>query len=534
MRLNRALIAASLATLVGAGCRTSSRVSPVPDPPGLDTLQPGPRDQYRERRSRLDQLVAEHAGGEKLGDAYGALGMWHQVYDFPDAATICYRNAETLDPSNPRWPYFQGHVLRGKDLATARACFIRVLKLRPGDVPTRTWLAEIALAEGRTVEARAAFERIVTESPRNVRALLGLGKMALAEGHAAEAISYLSVAAVAQPSGTEIHYALGMAYRALGDRDRAEQELAKGQVDNVDRVEIASSDPFMEELDAVRQDATRYSTQGRDALARGDFAVAIDLFRRAVSISGGTAEDRLNLGLALMQAGRTSEAIAQFEDALRADPRSATAHFAIAIATAADPATSEEHYRSALALNPKYLEAHYNLANLLRHQARFDEALSHYSEVLAIEPGHANAEYFRAESLIHLGHFTEVRDLLEHAVAAGGGPPQLLSLLSRVYATSPVAEDRDPQRAVELAMRGYDASPTLNEAETVAMALAASGDFARAIAWQEACVAVVGDGERAAWVQDRLANYRSHRAAPAPFAVAEEPLLVTVPPPARG
>src|SRR5262245_27538487 len=40
--------------------------------------------------------------------AWGQLGMVLLTHDFTAEAKVCLAEAETLDPSEPRWPYYQG------------------------------------------------------------------------------------------------------------------------------------------------------------------------------------------------------------------------------------------------------------------------------------------------------------------------------------------------------------------------------------------------------------------------------------------
>jgi Flp pilus assembly protein TadD len=49
------------------------------------------------------------------------------------------------------------------------------------------------------------------------------------------------------------------------------------------------------------------------------------------------------------------------------------------------------HFQRAVELAPSFAEAHYNLAGILAHRGRLDEAISHLQTALEIQPGLAAA-----------------------------------------------------------------------------------------------------------------------------------------------
>ena len=104
-----------------------------------------------------------------------------------------------------------------------------------------------------------------------------------------------------------------------------------------------------------------------------------------------------NLGLALADAGRTSEAIAQYEEALRLKPDDAEAHYNLGSALAKTGRTSEAiaQFEEALRLTPAFAEAHYNLGMALAKTGRTSEAIAQFEEALRLKPdlagGHLSA-----------------------------------------------------------------------------------------------------------------------------------------------
>ena len=84
------------------------------DQPDLGQLEPATQERLREARSRLDEaLTSVEESPADLGLAFGALGQLYYVYDLTDLSKICFLNAQTLLPSDHRWPHYLGviHIL---------------------------------------------------------------------------------------------------------------------------------------------------------------------------------------------------------------------------------------------------------------------------------------------------------------------------------------------------------------------------------------------------------------------------------------
>ena len=81
-----------------------------------------------------------------------------------------------LDPNEPRWPYYLGHLSRMKgDTEGAAAYFERMLALRPDDVPSLVWFGNLVLDQGQADAAAASYERALAHATRPVRRALRAG-----------------------------------------------------------------------------------------------------------------------------------------------------------------------------------------------------------------------------------------------------------------------------------------------------------------------------------------------------------------------
>lgn len=197
------------------------------------------------------------------------------------------------------------------------------------------------------------------------------------------------------------------------------------------------------------------------------------------------SEVRFRLGLVLEQVQRPEEAIAHYRAAARTSvtpDQGAHAHYRagrlLIRQTVFHEARTE--LEAALALNAEHVEARMDLANLLGHLGDLEAALPHFRHILSRQPELEGPRRGEAGSLILLGRFAEARQTLEEGVMRNPTSSSLLAVLARLLAAAPGAALRDGPRALELARRLHDRQPSLSSQETLALALAATGDFAQA------------------------------------------------------
>ncbi len=525
-------------TALVAGC--AAETPPLPPAPDLAALDAPVQAQYRERRAALEKALGRRdaTAGERA-EAFGALGQWYHAYMFYDGARATYEAARSLAPEDPRWPYYLAHVARAtSDPETSRGLLERVLELDSEHLPATVWLAETDWEAGRTAPAVAGFDAALARDPRCVRALAGRARATLAEGRPGAAVEIYKAAMRLQPKSASLRYSLGVAYRQLGDLKRAAAELARVPEENREHVPLWLDDPWMNQLEILRQGVNAEQVLGRRALDAGRYEEAAEHFRRAVAADPATIEARINLALALDQGGRLVEAEAAAADAVATDPTFARARVVLASILLKQQRFDDarQQLQAAVDADPEHEKAHYNLAQLLRGQGRLEEALGHYARVRELDPRIAMAGHGHAVTLLWLGRPAAARAALDEDLARLPGDRDLTLLLARLLAAAPEASTRDGARALELADGVSGAEPTLAGAETLAMAHAELGRFADAVAWQQAALATArasGRRQKVRLAERRLDLYRRSQPCREPWGRGEAPSTATVTPPGR-
>ncbi len=485
--------------------------------PDLSGLEPEVAAQLRDARALLDTLLAREGTAQaELAEAAGDLGRLYHAYGFEEPAAAAYANASRIAPGDFRWPYYLAHLQQpaGKT-AEAEASYRRALELRPGYAPALVHLGEVLLSADRADEAEAILKQALADPGIAAAARAALGEVALSRRQFREAAEHLEAALAAAPDADRLHHPLGLAYRGLGEIDKARGHLAQAG-----RVGVRPADPLMDELDGLRQGEMAHLLRGRVAFRFGRFADAATEFRKAVEARPDSVPARINLGSALAQAGDRKGAMEQLRQALKLAPDNATAHFNLAVLLLQDGALEgvwegvwEEaagHLQETVRIDPRDGAAHAELAQLLERAGRLDTALSHYQKAAGFSPQDERAWMGEANLLVRLERYREALEVLESAQGNLPSSGRVLHGLARLLAACPDPALRNGARALELALRVHTARSTATHAETVALATAESGRCEEAARWQKTAVEAArreGSAELVPALESGLARY---------------------------
>jgi len=221
---------------------------------------------------------------------------------------------------------------------------------------------------------------------------------------------------------------------------------------------------------------------------------ALATFKLAVAASPEDPEVRLRYAEALEYLGETSAAQAQ-RAAIARDSLE-TSERAELMIVEARKLTQEGQYEAAakrylevLASDVENIDAHYELATILGHQGRFDEALQRFATVIEKSPLHAPARRGEVTAFLLQGRYGVAREKLRLALSVMPRDRQLAHALARLLATAPDPQVRSGRLAVEIASRVFAARREPATAETLAMAYAEAGQFEEALELQRQLVA---------------------------------------------
>ncbi len=537
--------------------QSSDQLRAVPHPQ-LSRLEPAAGEQILEARKRLESMAqARDVTGEKLSQAYGEMGKLYHVQDFLGAAQACYLNAQLLAPGAFRWSYYLGPIYKNKgEIEKSIASYERALQIRPKNIPALLGAAGGHLSLNRYALAQPLFEQALAVDESCAPALVGMGKIASSKRNTEEAIQYLEAALALQPNANSIHYLLAMSYRRQGNLGKARAHFQRvAMLERMRRGHATPGypDPLLQDLDALKTGWRLHWTRGIRAFGKGRFAEAANQFRAAIALDPKNPIPRTDLGSALARLGDLEGAAQQYAVALRVSPGNPMLHYHLGTTLMGLHADEDaaEHYQAAIRSNPGFKEAHFQLANLLMRLRRYEKAIPHYATVIELDSGlggqilpgdsgdgqlqqmNGLARFMQAMALIRLDRYGEALMVLEEGLQVFPGHADMTHALARLLAACPDHKIRNGGRALQLLQPLFEDQDGLDleSVETLAMALAETGQFERAVQVQHAMISDLEGNQRFDLVQllaENLALYENGQPCRLPWR-EDDPIFSPVP-----
>ena len=265
---------------------------------GVLAERQGKRDQafalYRSALQKKPSLKPAAAGLARLtrgqGDLMSAAAQWNDVAQaFPDDAESRAQLAELArltgdhdraqeqarqalirDPKNlDAYKTLIRSNLDRKQYAMAELVGVRALKISTTDPDLYLAIGDTQLAKGGVDKAAAQYQKAIEASAGFVPARLALAKLALKDEDFAAAEKHLSRAVADGGGSAEVHLDLGVAYRGLGQPDKA---LA----------EYEAAEKLQPKLAAIYLNRGIVMQRYKDAPEK-----SLELYKQYVALSGG-------------------------------------------------------------------------------------------------------------------------------------------------------------------------------------------------------------------------------------------------------
>src|SRR5688500_12536972 len=447
--------------------------------PDLSTVEAEVRGHLSEAQSSLTTVVnTVNAGDATLSEAYGSAGQTFHAYSFNSTAKECYVNASRLAPKDFRWIYLIAKLdQQDGRVDDAIKNYVMVQSLNPSYAAASINLGNIFLEANRLAEARQHFAAALKIDANSPAAHYGLGQVALSERNYAEAVKYFERTLAIVSAATRVHYSLAMAYRGLG-----ELEKAKANLRSQGTVGVRVADPLVDQLQEIIQGERLHLIRGRLALEAKRYAEAVDEFRKAVAARPNSVTGRVNLGAALNLVGDLPGAIEQFEAVLRIAPENANAHYNLGVLLGKQNRHQEAitHLQFVLRSNPRDSSARFVLAQAYLRSEQRDSALEEFTRTVEADPSNEQALSGQVQLLFQKKQYKQALDSLEKSHASFPDKTATTITLARLLATSPQVDLRNGAHALELAQRTYKATGSIEHAAVISMALAELGRCADA------------------------------------------------------
>ena len=346
-------------------------------------------------------------------------------------------------------------------------------------------MADLDFRENRKDEGRRKVEELLKREPGHPAALVLKGRMLLSEGKVDEAISGLLAAVSADTTSAEAHFALGRAYLAKNDRERAIEafnetsrlnpraigaqvelsrlELAAGRVDNsiqfaeqaiknagdapdarlalvrglVARRDVARADTEVRRLMTEFPESSAVRTQaGIIAAIKGDQAGAAKLLTSALILDENNVEALTALITLDLRQKNPARAVARVEERLAQKPNEPGTLLLAArtYAAAGDATKAEDLLRKTISIDPSNFQAYSILGRLYVTQKRVAEALKEFEELSRRQPRPVQAHTLIGSLLEAQNKPQEARKHYEDALAIDPEMPVAANNLAWILA----------------------------------------------------------------------------------------------------
>ena len=162
-----------------------------------------------------------------------------------------------------------------------------------------------------------------------------------------------------------------------------------------------------------------YNVKGAAHRGLGQLDLAIDSYKKAVSIMPDYAEAYLNMGVARKEQGKLNEAINAYTRALSLKPDYAEAYLNMGVARKEQGKLNEaiNAYTRALSLKPDYAEAYNNSGVIFKEQGKLDEAINAYTSALSLKPDYTGAYNNMGNALQEQGKLGEAINAYTRALS---------------------------------------------------------------------------------------------------------------------
>jgi serine/threonine-protein kinase len=282
------------------------------------------------------------------------------------------------------------------------------LRLDPDESSAHHTLALVYAGKGRKEQAVEELRRAIALQPGNDEAHKLLGRSLFEQGRREEGIAELKSAIAVRPNYWGNHYTLGITYYDAGRY--ADAAVAFRRV-----IELQPDSP------------RGFYMLGTILLAGGDPTRAIPIFRRAIALAPESGA-YTNLGQALYQLERFTDAAAAFEEAARLAPKSPMKqrNLGDVYRRMGQTPKATAAYRRAVELCREHLALNPRDARMVSMLAVYEAKLGHGTEAardaeraVSLGPSLADVAYRRAVVLALVGRADESLTALRGALALG-------------------------------------------------------------------------------------------------------------------
>lgn len=301
--------------------------------------------------------------------------------------------------------------------------------------------------------------------------------------------------------------------------NKNEYEKAFADCDDAVRLDDRFAQAYVDR-GKFRADRATYDFRARSSPLRGDQRhLAAELDKAIADYGEALRADRLCLdaydhrAMARIYKGEYSKAVEELTQAIRlakTNPRFYSAR-ADAYKYVGDLDAATADLGEAIRLGGPHPEHAYEArGDILLQKKEYDRAVADFDQAIRLSPGGIFANRKRRQAWNALGQFDKSIEDLRESIAADPDASWLHAELARLLIACPDASCRDPNKALEHAVKAYELDEW-KDAETISLlanAYAESGNFEAAVRWQQKAIEKAESDEQRGAFRRRLDAYK--------------------------
>ena len=386
-----------------------------------------------------------------MAGAYRNLARVLEKIDKKAEATKCWYQALSIEPhsATAEEHYQLGDTfLKESQLEEAIACYRRSIEIEPAYAQAYFRLGEILQTRGRNIEAIACFRQAVRYDNSTASYHHRLGQILVQEQKLTEAISYYQKAIQIEPERWETHHQLGEVFSKL----ERWQEAA---------IAYNQSIKFNPEF------SWSYNNLGYVLLKLEKWSEACNALHHAIKLNPEFSWSYYNLGEAYQNLQQWDKAIVSYQAAAKIKPDLPSvqqklgyvltqranldldkAFKSYLLAIRQNPADIN-NYHQALAIKKNNPELYVGLGNALAGTEQLDEAIVAYQMALQIQPKYIEASVQLANILLKKDPNTNVEEVIGELIKRSFTSEQKQRETPKVIAQSATPPSIPPSAVVE-------------------------------------------------------------------------------------
>ncbi|MDH3717653.1 MAG: tetratricopeptide repeat protein [Planctomycetota bacterium] len=278
--------------------------------------------------------------------------------------------------------------------------------------------------------------------------------------------------------------------------------------------EQSALDDFDQAIKLGYRQADAYTSRGMFHAALGNYRKAVADYSQAIKLDAKDAAPWINRAAVWMTIQKYELAIKDYNEAVRRNPKDANTYQQRAVARKLNRQLdlAVKDFSRAIKLSPRHVPAVMGRGYAWYQLAEYEKAVVDFTRAIKLDPKSAQAYNNRGFNYQLLGNFQAA--LADYDKAIELAPTLTLALQNKAWLLASVADAkiRDGKQAVDIATKACELSnyKLAGDLKALAAALAADGQFEKAIGWQEKAIELLPEEQKEAG-REALAQYADNK-----------------------